>query len=225
MERPVAGDGRGEAKGGLGFLRQLFGDRQPASPIEPAAAGDPIADATMLALQRQAIRPTPEAYTVWYRHLAGERPDLSRRLKDLEERGERFDSALIGELHERYFGSEREMLQVAEASRNAERLLAALRTTWTRSRPTQARGDGSGGSARRWRTRAAGRPRPSISGGTRRCRAGRGHRQGDAEMRVAATASSGGWWRAPARSRSSGQRSGAGPKDELDPVSGVGKQE
>jgi len=108
------------------------GDAATGEHPPPEAAGrgahghDPIAEAALLALRHHAIRPTPEAYTLWYRHIAGERPDLSRRLKDLEERGERFDAALIGELFERYFGTEREVQQVAEASHNAERLLATL---------------------------------------------------------------------------------------------------
>ncbi len=122
----MTGDQPGAASGFL-MLRQLFGGRQPAPPAPSAATtADPIAEATMLALRHQGIRPTPEAYTLWYRHLAGERPDLSRRLKDLEDRGELFDAALIGELFERYFGAEREVEQVSAASHQVEHLLAAL---------------------------------------------------------------------------------------------------
>lgn len=101
---------------------QRSGEAIPGPPVPQ----DPIAEAALLALRRHVVRPTPEAYTLWYRHLAGERPELSRRLKDLEERGQVFDAALIGELYERYFGSVREVRQVYEASHNAERLLAAL---------------------------------------------------------------------------------------------------
>jgi diguanylate cyclase len=116
-----------ETTSGLGFLRHLFGERRPTTPATPGVTGgDPIAEAAMLALAHHGIRPTPEAYTLWYRHLAGERPDLSRRLKDLEARGEPFDAVLIGELHERYFGAEREVLQVSAASQAVERLLADL---------------------------------------------------------------------------------------------------
>ncbi|MEZ5865520.1 MAG: GGDEF domain-containing protein [Geminicoccaceae bacterium] len=111
-----------ETAGGVGFLRQLFAER----PAAPAPPGDPLGDATLLALRRHGIRLTPEAFTLWYRHLAGERPDLSRRLKDLEARGEAFDASLIGALHERYFGADQAALLVAEASRNALRLLARL---------------------------------------------------------------------------------------------------
>ncbi|HRY24710.1 MAG: GGDEF domain-containing protein [Geminicoccaceae bacterium] len=113
---------RTETAGGLGFLRQLFAER----PAAPATLDDPLGDATLLALRRHGIRPTPESFTLWYRHLAGERPDLSRRLKELEARGEPFDAGLIGVLHERYFGADQAALLVAEASRNALRLLARL---------------------------------------------------------------------------------------------------
>ena len=117
----------GETTGGLGLLRRLFGERRSGAPAEPATTvADPIAEAAMLALHHQGIRPTPEAYTLWYRHLAGERPDLSRRLADLEARGEVFDAALIGELYERYFGAEPEVLQVTSASHEIERLLVDL---------------------------------------------------------------------------------------------------
>lgn len=127
--------GQARVTGGGFIARWLARWRVSGQPAdaEPSAESeaclnqhDPVADAALLALRRHDIRPTPEAYTLWYRHIAGERPDLTRRLKELEERGERFDAALIGELFERYFGSEREVLQVAEASHNAERLLAAL---------------------------------------------------------------------------------------------------
>ena len=120
------GDQRG-APSGFRMLRRLFGGRQPATPPPPAATtADPIAESAMLALHHLGIRPTPEAYTLWYRHLAGERPDLSRRLLDLEARGEAFDAALIGELFERYFGAEREVQQVSNASHKIEQLLADL---------------------------------------------------------------------------------------------------
>lgn len=92
----------------------------------PATTADPIAEAALLALHHQGIRPTPEAYTLWYRHLAGERPDLSRRLADLEARGEPFDAALIGELFERYIGGDGLVQQVSAASHAVERLLADL---------------------------------------------------------------------------------------------------
>jgi diguanylate cyclase len=121
----TAHGGRGEAAGGPGFFRQLFGERSSAERTTPAI-GDPIAEATLLALRHHAIRPTPEAYTLWYRHLAGERPDLSRRLKELEARGERFDPVLVAELHERYFGVEGEVLKLGGASQAIEQLLAAL---------------------------------------------------------------------------------------------------
>ncbi len=115
----------------MGFLRRLFGEgglgdgRGDAAPTTPLAA-DPIAEATLLALHHQHVRPTPEAYTIWYRHLGGERPDLSRRLKDLESRGEPFDAPLIAELFERYFGSADAVGQVTRASRAIEGLLADL---------------------------------------------------------------------------------------------------
>ncbi len=113
---------RSETAGGLGFLRQLFAER----PAAPAPLDDPLGDATLLALRRHGIPLTPESFTLWYRHLAGERPDLSRRLKDLESRGEPFDAGRIAALHERYFGADQAALLVAETSRNALRLLARL---------------------------------------------------------------------------------------------------
>lgn len=123
----VVGRGCADAWAKFGFLRGLFSRRvsQESAP-RPVAARDPIAEASLLALRHHAIRPTPEAYTLWYRHLSGERPDLSRRLKDLEARGEPFDAAIIAELFERYFGVQPEAVAIADASRAIEQLLATL---------------------------------------------------------------------------------------------------
>ncbi len=112
--------------GRLGLVSQLFARRGAKDMAEVRPTLDPIAEATHLALRRHRITPTPEAYTLWYRHLAGQRPDLSRRLKQLEASGAVFDAPLIAELHERYFAADPEVLGVCEASRNLERLLAAL---------------------------------------------------------------------------------------------------
>jgi diguanylate cyclase len=118
--------GHGGSTGGLGLLGQLFA-RRPAREAGPALPPlDPIADAALLALQQRRIAATPEAYTLWYKHLAGERPDLTRRLKELEASGATFDPPLVAELFERYVAADPQVLGICEASRNLERLLAAL---------------------------------------------------------------------------------------------------
>ena len=118
--------GRGGANGRLGLVGQLFSRFAAKDSGGVGPTIDPLADATHLVLRQHGIAPTPEAYTLWYRHLAGQRPDLTRRLKELEASGATFDSALIAELFERYFATDPEVTGVCEASRNLERLLAAL---------------------------------------------------------------------------------------------------
>jgi diguanylate cyclase len=57
------------------------------------------------AMERQGLAPTPEAYRVWYAHLSGENPELSRALEALAERGEPVGEERCAEIAERFFGS------------------------------------------------------------------------------------------------------------------------
>lgn len=108
-----------------GLWRRLFGESAVPRPA-PSSTGDPIGDAALMALRRHRLKPTPEAYALWYRHFAGERPELSRRIRMLEERGQRFDAALVGALYEHYLVAGPELRRVCVASRNVEQLLTVL---------------------------------------------------------------------------------------------------
>ncbi len=119
--------GRGGANGRLGLVGQLFArlggkDNGGAGPTI-----DPLADATHLVLRQHRIDSTPEAYIAHgIGTLAGQRPDLTRRLKELETSGATFDPPLIAEPFERYFATDPDVTGVCGASRNLERLLGRL---------------------------------------------------------------------------------------------------
>ena len=75
----------------------------------------------LAALGRHRLTPSPENYRLWYVHLAGEEPALSRVLKVLLESGEPIDEARCAELYERFF------VRVAEERDAAARRPAAER--------------------------------------------------------------------------------------------------
>jgi len=103
----------------------LFGSEpEPVRPVRPPI--DPLLDGTVTMLTALGIKPTPQAYTVFHTHLSGERPELSAYVEACKSRGERFTGARVAEIFERFFGAEVESMAVYEASRNVERLLAAL---------------------------------------------------------------------------------------------------
>ncbi|HEX6012989.1 MAG TPA: GGDEF domain-containing protein [Geminicoccaceae bacterium] len=57
----------------------------------------------LAALGRYRLTPSPENYRLWYVHLSGEEPALSRTLRVLLESDEPIDDACCAELHERFF--------------------------------------------------------------------------------------------------------------------------
>ncbi|GBD43303.1 Diguanylate cyclase VdcA [bacterium HR40] len=62
-----------------------------------------IGERAFAALRERGILPSPENYLVWYTHLAGENPALSRMIRLLEQNRDSFDAKRCRELYARYF--------------------------------------------------------------------------------------------------------------------------
>ncbi|MEZ5826190.1 MAG: GGDEF domain-containing protein [Geminicoccaceae bacterium] len=103
----------------------LFG-RRDETTAAVAVTEDPLLDSAITAMRTLGVKPTPPAYTVFYTHVSGERPQLSEEIQQIKSAGETFTAAKIAELYERFFGAEQEGLAVYEASRNVERLLTVV---------------------------------------------------------------------------------------------------
>lgn len=76
-----------------------------------------IGDEAMNALRELGLCPTPENYRIWYVHLAGENPALSRHLQQLLEAGTPIDETRCAEIYEQFFlraAEERSLLRAGQ---------------------------------------------------------------------------------------------------------------
>ena len=103
----------------------LFGRRDERAE-NSKEQDDPLFASAVTAMRNHGVKPTPIAYTVFYTHVSGERPQLSEHIDQLRQAGEKFTPSRMAEIYERFFGAEQESLAVYEASRNVERLLSVL---------------------------------------------------------------------------------------------------
>jgi diguanylate cyclase len=92
-------------------------------PVEQARK---IAEAALAEVARLSIAPSPDPYLIWYSHCSGSHPELSRRLRAIEGKGERFTEALLAELHERFFGTGRQVRLLDETCQRIEVTMSRL---------------------------------------------------------------------------------------------------
>jgi diguanylate cyclase len=85
-----------------------------------------FADAALAAMAGVGVAPTPNNYLIWYSHCSGGYPELSRRLQAMESRGERFTEEALTELHDRFFGTGRQVWLLNETCQRIERTMAQL---------------------------------------------------------------------------------------------------
>lgn len=128
-DRPHSGNGESDGTSGGTLVSRLtgalFGRREEPAEAAPATV-DPLLDSAVTAMRSLGIKPTPPAYTIFYTHVSGERPQLSEEIHRIKLAGETFTPTRIAELYERFFGAEQEGLAAYEASRNVERLLSVV---------------------------------------------------------------------------------------------------
>lgn len=116
----------------FGRLGAWFAKPQPANEDSAPVCEGWAEGATALALMRNLeVKLTPPAFEIFYAHSTSARHDISEEITRLREAREPFTPELIAELHERFFGAERDGRAVYEASRQVERLLSLLQDELT----------------------------------------------------------------------------------------------
>jgi diguanylate cyclase len=85
-----------------------------------------FSDAALAAMARLTIAPSPTHYLIWYSHCSGCYPELSERLRRMEEKGEPFTDGRLAELHERFFGTGRQVRLLNETCQRIEVTMSQL---------------------------------------------------------------------------------------------------
>jgi diguanylate cyclase len=85
-----------------------------------------FANAALAAMARHRIPPTPNNYLIFYSHCSGWHPELSRRILALDSRGEGFSEDALAELHDRFFGTGRQLRLLNETCQRIETTMAQL---------------------------------------------------------------------------------------------------
>ena len=83
-----------------------------------------IAEKALAAMDSQRVPPTPPNFTVWYSYHSGRYPDLARSLDVLLHSRRPFTADLNQELHDQFFGHEREAHALRETGQQIEAALA-----------------------------------------------------------------------------------------------------
>jgi diguanylate cyclase len=94
--------------------------------IDPIEQARRLADAALAAMARRQIAPSPNHYLIWYSHCSGCYPELSERLRLIEEQGEPLTDARLAELHERFFGTGRQVRLLDETCQRIESTMTHL---------------------------------------------------------------------------------------------------
>ena len=71
-------------------------------------------------MAQRTIAPSPTHYLIWYSHCSGCYPELSERLRRIEDKGEAFTEGRLAELHERFFGTGRQVRLLDETCQRIE---------------------------------------------------------------------------------------------------------
>jgi diguanylate cyclase len=85
-----------------------------------------LADAALAAMARRQIAPCPNHYVIWYSDCSGCYPELSKRLRLIENQGDPFTEARLAELHDRYFGTGRQVRLLDQTCQRIENTMTNL---------------------------------------------------------------------------------------------------
>src|SRR5919106_827839 len=99
---------------------------QHMSPNDPVEQAEGFATAALAAMAGLRVAPTPHNYLIWYSHCSGNYPELSRRLQAMQSRDERFTEELLAELHDRFFGTGRQVWLLNDPCQRIETAMARL---------------------------------------------------------------------------------------------------
>jgi diguanylate cyclase len=75
----------------------------------------PFAEAALATMIRHGVPPTPRNFTLWYAHISGSTPELSRTLEILISNGQNFTAERNEELFHRYVGSDSQLAMLLQA--------------------------------------------------------------------------------------------------------------
>jgi diguanylate cyclase len=99
---------------------------QHMTAANSVADAEGLAKAALAAMVGLRVAPTPNNYLIWYSHCSGTYPELSRHLQALQSRGERFTEEVLTELHDRFFGTGRQVWLLNETCQRIEATMAQL---------------------------------------------------------------------------------------------------
>src|SRR4051812_48282944 len=85
-----------------------------------------FAEAALAAMARHNVPPSPRNYTVWYTHVAGENPELSRTLEILISNGQEFTDAQNEHLYQQFFVSDVEAIDLISAGARLDKQIAQV---------------------------------------------------------------------------------------------------
>ncbi|HZS84782.1 MAG TPA: diguanylate cyclase [Stellaceae bacterium] len=93
---------------------------------EEFARAKPIAEATLAAMMRHHVPPTPSNYMLWYTHLAGTLPELSRTIEILLSNRQEFTAERNDELFQRFFGSDGPLTSVQHTGDRLQQVMSKV---------------------------------------------------------------------------------------------------
>jgi diguanylate cyclase len=105
---------------GTGWARAVTGAESRLTEIRDLAAR------ALDRLSGLGVPPTPENFQLWFSHLGGDHPDLSRAMDAALTDGRAVDEDCCADLYERYLATDAEAQAVVDTGRRMQRLLECL---------------------------------------------------------------------------------------------------
>jgi diguanylate cyclase len=87
-----------------------------------------FADAALAAMAKHHVPPTPHNFTVWFTHVAGENPDLSRTIEILISNGQEFTEQQNETIYGQFFSTGPEVRDLIEAGSRLDGMVADVLT-------------------------------------------------------------------------------------------------
>jgi diguanylate cyclase len=85
-----------------------------------------LAEAALAAMASHGVAPTPPNFMVWYTHLTGENPELSRAIEGLINNKQGFSEGQNAQLYDQYFASGSEIGDLATASARLDGVISKV---------------------------------------------------------------------------------------------------
>src|SRR5690242_9474939 len=86
----------------------------------------PLAEAALSAMIRHEVPPTPHNFSLWYAHVAGSTPELSRTIEILISSGQPFTAERNEELFHRYVSADSQLETLLQAGDKLQQTVAQV---------------------------------------------------------------------------------------------------